>query len=417
MAKSGTDLHGHRLGLRCGTLLVHFFSGRNGRLDCLSCQGEIHRRLGGSERENAEVQLGCGRVSAVRQASCAGTGAASTIWTSVVRERNSKWKEKSELKAAVLYELGGIPRFDDFDEPTATQGEALVQVRAASLKNSDKMTASGAHYDSHSEFPVICGSDGVGLLEDGTRVFCGGPRPPFGMMAERTVVSHLRCMPVPDNLSDELAAAIPNPALSSWLPLIWRTEIKQGQTVLILGATGVAGKLAVQIAKHLGAGRVVAAGRNRNILESLYELGADATISLDLPDSKLCDAFLRESNASHFDIVLDYLWGHPTEVLLGALTGHDTQAASGRVRLIEIGEMAGAAVNLLAAALRSSAVELYGSGGGGLVPPQAIFESIPQVWSLAAQGKLRMDIEKVSLAEVDNVWRQESKGRRIVLVP
>lgn len=321
------------------------------------------------------------------------------------------------MQAAVLHRLGDVPRYGEFVDPGATQGEALVRVRAASLKNSDKMMASGAHYDRHSELPVVCGSDGVGLLEDGTRVFCGGPRPPFGMMAERTVVSRLRCMPVPDNISDEVAAALPNPSLSSWLPLIWRAQLKHGETVLILGATGVAGKLAVQIAKHLGAGRVVAAGRNKNVLESLHELGADATISLELSDGTLRDAFLHEARSSHFDIVLDFLWGHPTEVLLDALTGHDTLAVSSRVRLIEIGEMAGAAINLDAAALRSSAVEIYGSGGGGIVPPETIFKAIPQVWSLAAEGKLQIDIEMVSLAEVGKVWLKDAKGRRIVLVP
>jgi NADPH:quinone reductase-like Zn-dependent oxidoreductase len=332
-------------------------------------------------------------------------------------ESSRKGKEKTELKAAVLHKLGDTPRFEDFADPQAAQGEVLVRVKAASLKNSDTMMASGTHYDSHSQLPVVCGMDGVGILEDGARVFCGGSRPPFGMMAERTVVSRMRCMPVPDNVGTEIAAALPNPALSSWLPLIWRAEIKRGETVLILGATGVAGKLAIQIAKHLGAGRVVAAGRNKDILESLHELGADATISLELPDGKLRDALLQEARSSHFDIVLDYLWGHPTEVLLDALTGHDTRAVSARVRLIEIGEMAGAAVHLSAAALRSSAVEIYGSGGGGTVPPQAIFDAIPQVWSLAAQGKLLIDIENVPLAEVGKVWRQDSKGRRIVLVP
>lgn len=322
------------------------------------------------------------------------------------------------MKAAVLYKLGELPRFDDFVEPEVGQNEALVRVRAASLKNSDRMMASGSHYDSHSELPVVCGMDGVGVLDDGTRVFCGGPRPPFGMMAERTVVSRVRCMPVPDNVSDEVAAALPNPALSSWLPLIWRAQLIQGETVLILGATGVAGKLAIQIAKHLGAGRVVAVGRNKNILESLNELGADATISLELPDEKLRDAFMWEAKSNHIDVVLDYLWGHPMEVLLDALTGHDTLTVSSRVRLVEIGEMAGAIIKLHAATLRSSGIEIYGSGGGGIVPPQAIFEAIPQVWSLAASGALRIDVETVPLADVGKVWgQQDSKGRRIVLVP
>jgi NADPH:quinone reductase-like Zn-dependent oxidoreductase len=223
---------------------------------------------------------------------------------------------------------------------------------------------------------------------------------------------------VPENVDDATAAALPNPALSSWLPLTWRAQLKPGETVLILGATGVAGKLAVQIAKHLGAGRVVAAGRNKKTLESLHHLGADATIALDQSDEQLANAFTREYKQNPFDVVLDYLWGHITEVLFEALTGHDATAVSSRVRIVEIGEMAGADIRLPAAALRSSGIEIYGSGGGGIVPHQAIFEAFPQVWSLAADGKLRMDLERVPLRDIENAWRrQDSIGRRIVVVP
>ena len=188
------------------------------------------------------------------------------------------------MKAAVLHALGKPPRFEDFPAPQPRQGEVLVQIKAASLKNIDKAMVSGSHYDSHRELPAVCGVDGVGALEDGTRVYCGGARPPYGMMAEQTVVSRAWCLPVPEGVDDSTAAALPNPALSSWLPLVWRAQLKPGETVLILGATGVAGKLAVQIAKHLGAGRVVAAGRNRQVLETLPDLGADATIALSQPD-------------------------------------------------------------------------------------------------------------------------------------
>src|SRR5499425_3534184 len=195
------------------------------------------------------------------------------------------------MKAAVLHTLGNPPRYEDFPDPQPGQNEVVVHVKAASLKNIDKAMASGSHYDSHRELPVVSGVDGVGVLDDGTRVFCGGPRSPYGMMAEQTVVSRARCLPVPDDVDDNTAAALPNPALSSWLPLVWRAELKQGETVLILGATGVAGKLAIQIAKHLGAGRVVAAGRNEQVLKTLNDLGADATIHLDRPDKELAEAF------------------------------------------------------------------------------------------------------------------------------
>lgn len=321
------------------------------------------------------------------------------------------------MKAAVLHTLGQPPRFEDFPDPDVHPGEVVVRVRAASLKNIDKALASGTHYDRHAELPVVCGLDGVGVLDDGTRVYCGGPRPPYGMMAERTVVSRAWCLPVPDAVDDVSAAALPNPALSSWLPLVWRAQLKPGETVLILGATGVAGKLAVQIAKHLGAGRVVAAGRNMHVLETLPDLGADAIIALDQSDRELTAAFVREASQRPFDIILDYLWGHPTAVLLDALTGHDLKAQSSRIRLIEIGEMAGPTISLSAAALRSSGIEIYGSGGGS-ISHTAIFDAFPNLWALAAGGTLRIDTESASLADVESAWRrQDVSGRRVVIVP
>jgi len=321
------------------------------------------------------------------------------------------------MKAAVLHALGLIPRFEDFPDPQPGQDEVLVHVTAASLKNIDKALASGSHYGSDGQLPTVCGVDGVGVLENGTRVFCGGARRPYGMMATLSVVPRTWCVPVPEGVDDCVAAALPNPALSSWLPLTWRAQLKRGETVLVLGATGVAGKLAVQIAKHLGAGRVVAAGRNERILQTLASLGADATIALSQSDEDLALAFSREALRGHFDIVLDYVWGHPTEVLLAALTGHDVRAESRGVRLIEIGEMAGPTICLSAAALRSSGIEISGTGGGS-VPHSVIFDAFPKLWALAASGQLHIDTERVALADVEAAWRRNDlPGRRLVIVP
>jgi NADPH:quinone reductase-like Zn-dependent oxidoreductase len=321
------------------------------------------------------------------------------------------------MKAAVLHALGAIPRFEDFPDPQPGQDEVLVHVTAASLKNIDKALASGSHYGSDGQLPTVCGVDGVGVLENGTRVFCGGARRPYGMMATLSVVSRTWCVPVPEGVDDCVAAALPNPALSSWLPLTWRAQLKRGETVLVLGATGVAGKLAVQIAKHLGAGRVVAAGRNERILQTLASLGADATIALNQSDEDLALAFSREALRGHFDIVLDYVWGHPTQVLLAALTGHDVRAESRGVRLIEIGEMAGPTICLSAAALRSSGIEISGTGGGSF-PHSVIFDAFPKVWALAASGQLHIDTERVPLADVESAWRRNDlPGRRLVIIP
>src|SRR6266446_442911 len=265
------------------------------------------------------------------------------------------------MKAAVLRAFGKPPRFEEFPDPKASQGEVIVHVKAASLKNIDKMMASGSHYDSHTELPVVCGIDGVGILEDGTRVFCGGSRRPYGMFAERSVVSRTWCLLIPDGVDDITAAALPNPALSSWLPLVWRAQLKHGETVLILGATGVAGKLAVQIAKHLGAGRVVAAGRNEQVLRTLNDLGADATIHLDQPDKELAEAFIREVGHKPFDVIIDYLWGHTTEALLKAITGKEFAIGESETRLVEVGESAGPTITLPAAVLRSTALTILGT--------------------------------------------------------
>ena len=152
-------------------------------------------------------------------------------------------------------------------------------------------------------------------------------------------------------------------------------------------------------------------------METLPDLGADATIALNQSDQELTAAFIRETSHKPFDIVLDYVWGHPTEVLLDALTGHDVKAESSRIRLIEIGEMAGPTIRLSAAALRSSGIEIYGSGGGS-ISRTAIFDLFPQVWALAASGKLGIDTEPVPLAEIENAWRRKDlSGRRLVIIP
>src|SRR5215472_6823210 len=157
------------------------------------------------------------------------------------------------MRAAVLHQIGQSPRLEKFTEPVAEENEVLVTVLAASLKPVDKQLAAGTHFASPREFPVICGTDGVGRLPGGSRVFFGGPRRPYGSFAERTVVRLEQCFPIPDNLDDATAAAVPSPGVSAWLCLSHRAELRPGETVLILGATGVTGRLAVQIAKILGA--------------------------------------------------------------------------------------------------------------------------------------------------------------------
>jgi NADPH:quinone reductase-like Zn-dependent oxidoreductase len=320
------------------------------------------------------------------------------------------------MNAAVLHSLGEAPYFEQFVDPVAGPDEAMLQVRAASLKPVDKQRASGSHYATYRQLPAICGIDGVGVLEDGSRVYFGGPRPPFGAMAERTVVGRSRCWPIPPDLDDLTAAALPNPGVSAWMSLEWRAQLAPGQTVLILGATGITGTLAVQIAKILGAGRVVAAGRNQEALSSMSGYGADATIALDQPADQLKNSFIRESKETAFDVVLDYLWGPPTEALLAAITGADFAHQGSRTRLIQVGESAGSAISLPAAALRSSGLEIMGAGSGAIPSMDVLKDVFQRVLAHAVQKQLRIDVESVPLADIAEAWKRESR-RRLVVVP
>jgi len=319
------------------------------------------------------------------------------------------------MRAAVLRVLGKPPQVEEFPEPTPGGGEVLVHVSAAALKSVDRQMAAGKHYASPRELPVICGTDGVGRLEDGARIFFGGPRQPYGAMAEHTVARQALCFPVPEDLDDATAAAIPNPGVSAWLSLKHIAKLEAGETVLILGATGVTGKVAVQIAKILGAGRVVAGGRNEQILGSLHELGADATIRLDLPDQELIEAFRCEAGRKRFDVIIDYLWGRPTEALLSAITASEFTAAGSQTRLVEAGESAGPTITLSAAVLRSTALTILGTAG---IPPwDVLTDAFHQVMNCALRAKLRIDTERVPLTEIKDAWDREVRGRRLVVIP
>ena len=335
------------------------------------------------------------------------------------------------MKAAVLEATGKAPKWEEFEEPEAVEGEALVRVLAASLKPVDRQLAAGTHFASPREvdLPAVCGTDGVGQLEDGTRVFFGGCRPPFGAMAKLTVVPRAFCFPLPPGMDDETAAGLPNPGVSAWLSLTHRAKLARGETVLVLGATGVTGQLAVQIAKLLGAARVVAVGRNERVLARLGDLGADATIQLDQAEDALKEAYLSEMRQSGsqglhlqtlrkegFDVILDYLWGEPTEALLAVITKSEFAATGKETRLVQAGESAGATIRLPAAVLRSTAVTILGTAG--IPPREVLMDAMKQVLERGMSGELRIETERVPLAEIESVWKHAGQaGRRVVVVP
>lgn len=321
------------------------------------------------------------------------------------------------MKAAVIHTFGEAPRFEEFGEPVLDEGEVLVQVLAAGLHPIVKTLAAGSHYGSTETLPMIPGIDGVGRLKDGRRVYFSGTRPPYGTMAQRAAVPVKMCLPLPESLDDITAAALFNPGLSAWLALKWRAQLAPGETALILGATGAAGKLAVQLAKLFGAGKVIALGRNEQVLRTLPELGADVVISLEQPDEELVRAIANESEQTGIHVIVDYLWGRPTEAVIAGVMRRGLTHIAPRVRLIEVGQMAGSTITLPTSVLRSSGLEISGSGAG-TIPLERVMEAIPQLIEFAASGKLSIETESTRLSEVEEAWqRRSSENRRLVFAP
>jgi NADPH2:quinone reductase len=320
------------------------------------------------------------------------------------------------MKAAVVEKFGTAPRYKEFVEPVAEPGEKLVRVTAAGLHPIVKGLAAGTHYASAEGLPFVAGVDGVGKLENGQRVYFGTWRKPFGTFAETAPAPEWLTLNLPDALPDETAAALANPGMSSWAALKYRAKFKAGESVVILGATGVAGKLAVQIAKRLGARRVVACGRNADGLEECKAIGADLTISLGQDHDGLVAALRDEFGATGVDVVLDYLWGAPAQAAFEAMLTKGGDRKSGNTRYVQIGESAGSKIELAASVLRSSGVEIMGSGFGS-VELKDIMKAVAEFFADAARKPFTMKIDQVRLSDVESAWSRKEEGVRIVFRP
>ncbi|HEY4195178.1 MAG TPA: zinc-binding alcohol dehydrogenase family protein [Mucilaginibacter sp.] len=320
------------------------------------------------------------------------------------------------MKAAIINEFGATPRYADFADPIPGDDEILVDVKALVLENFEKGVASGGHYSSknmYPRFPAIVGHRGVGTTPDGKMVGFQIMRSPYGAFAEKAAVKKI--VPIPDGIDPAIAVAIPPSALTSFLPLKHTAKLEKGETVLINGATGVSGRMAIQVAKLLGAGRIIGTGRNDASLKFLKDLGADAVIDLKLPDEALLEVFEKEKGDNGYDIVIDFLWGHPAEILMKSFVPKDMRLPSKTIRYIPIGAKAGAGAYITGEMLRTSGLTLSGMGK---VTQEEISAGSNQVWEWIKENKLHMDIEKVPLADIEKAWeRNDLAGKRLVIIP
>ena len=322
------------------------------------------------------------------------------------------------MKAAIITGAGKTPVCGEFKEPVAGAGNELITVSASALSQFSKSRSSGSHYSSHRQFPSVAGADGVGRTADARRVYFILPEAPYGAIAEKCVVRSKHCVAVPDGLDDVTAAAIANPGMSAWVALIERAHLQPGETVLINGATGTAGRLAVQLAKYFGAGKVIATGRNES---ELQQLRADVVIRFtpgtsDPLGAKHYEQALIAEFAHGIDVVIDYLWGESAKTIIVAIAKAVEDARP--VRFVHVG---GASreenIELPGAALRSSAIQLMGSGVKSAPLPQ-LLDSIRNVFEAVPLAKLQIATRTVPLSEVEETWENApGKPRVVFLIP
>ena len=308
----------------------------------------------------------------------------------------------------MLHRHGEPPHCDQFDEPVEGNGQLVAEVAAAGVNHLDVQKASGRFYTEPPPVPSVVGSDGVGRLPDGRRVFFDSTETPHGAMAERTLVNEQHLLDVAEGVDDEVAAALGSSGLAAWLALDWKAGLEPGETVLVLGATGAVGNVAVQAARILGAGRVVAAARGGERLERMRARGADALI--DLNAERDLAAALKDATGGGAHLIVDLLWGPPA---LAAM-----ESAAPGARHVQVGHMAAPTLELPALAVRSVSLELLGFVIFR-VPFPVRRAAYTRLTELAAQGELEIDLERVPLTEVDQAWERQQEGpnAKLVIVP
>nr|WP_294781320.1 zinc-binding alcohol dehydrogenase family protein [uncultured Flavobacterium sp.] len=322
------------------------------------------------------------------------------------------------MKAAVVYKKGESPKYAEFPEPiVSNENEVLVSIKAVAITNLDKGIASGKHYSSEKENlnVFIVGSDGIGILENGTRVYARGI---YGTIAEKALVERNRMVVLPNGIDDATAAAMPNAVAGSAMALRFRAGIKPGETVLINGATGFTGKMAVQIAKHYGAKNIIVTGRNEKALENLLELGADKVVSIKQNDESFVSQLKEIHEATPIDIIIDYLWGHSAELILSVVKGNGN--FTHKTRFVSVGSMSGDTIQLSAQILRSVDLQLSGSGLGSWTKEEVkllFSEILPEMFLLASKNILKVNTETVYLSDIEKMWNSEvPDGKRLVVI-
>jgi NADPH:quinone reductase-like Zn-dependent oxidoreductase len=321
------------------------------------------------------------------------------------------------VKAAVLHAADSVPVYGDFAEPEAGPGTEIVDLVAAGIHHVTRSVATGRHYSSGGEFPVIPGLNAVARTAAGELVFTSSGQPPYGTLAERMPSPDAMRFPLPAGASPEAVAAGVNPGMGSWLPLQARlAEAEKLGTVLVLGATGITGYLAVQNALLLGAERVIGAGRSESGLARAEAAGARTVALTGDADSDVA-ALAGLLDAGGPTLVLDFVWGPVAEAAFRALASAKFGEDDSEIKYVQIGSLAGLEAAVPSALLRSRKVTISGSGAGS-VSGADIRAQIPRYIDLIGGGSVDVPFRTFPLSDIGTAWTESAKsGPRVVVVP
>lgn len=323
------------------------------------------------------------------------------------------------MRAAVLHRHGAPPEPGQRPVPRRQAGQALIRVTAAPVNPLDLLCASGTSYFGAPALPYVPGTQGVGVVAEsdtlpaGQRVWfsaTAGIKPGDGSMAEFCAVPDSAVLPVPEGVSDDLAAALGLSAIAAWMALSWRGQLRPGEHVLVLGASGNVGQVGVQAARLLGAGRVVAGCRDPQGRARAAELGADAVADLTGDDVAAIAATLAAATGGRTDLVLDPLWGIPAEAAVRILSPHG--------RLVNLGSSAAAEARFSSATLRSRVLAVLGYTNTLLTDVQKA-SALAEIFAHARAGRMTADREVLPLADAAGAWSRcgQPPHRRAVLIP
>lgn len=309
------------------------------------------------------------------------------------------------MRAALVPEIGRLPEPGEAPEPVRGDGETLVEVLAVPLNPIDVNVAAGRFYGGSPPTPYVAGSEAVGAVREsdahapGTLVWAQAGTKRNGALAELFLVPDDAVVPLPEGTDPLIAGTLGVAGLAGWLPVAYRAPVRDGETVLVLGATGTVGLVALQGAKLLGAGRVVAAGRRPEALERARRLGADAVVSLD--EEELAGAFRDACGGDGPDYVVDPLWGAPAVAA--------AEAAAPGARLVNIGQSAGAEAPFRSADVRGKQLEILGYSNFR-TPREVMHREYLRLLEHAATGEIEVEVETVPFERVAEAWRRQAEG-------